>query len=139
MADLPQHARQVALLRDLLRGSSKWQPLVYIDWFTPYFAGFGPALLLSFVMPVLLTLKLLLADLVLFFAHGMVLWRELVLTLLCWLFLAVHVERLLAFARESAPSRRFWLLQRRPIATSSCAARCARPSFPPGSAGRCWS
>ncbi|WP_296380505.1 hypothetical protein [Reyranella sp.] len=60
MADLPQHAGQVALLRDLLRGGSKWQPLLYIDWFTPYFAG-GPALLLSYAMPVLQALKLLLA------------------------------------------------------------------------------
>ena len=61
MADLPQHAGQIALLHALLRGGSKWQPLVYVNWFTPYFAGYGPALLLSFAMPVLLALKLLLA------------------------------------------------------------------------------
>lgn len=61
MADLPQHAGQIALLHDLLRGGSKWQPLVTVNWFTPYFAGYGPALLLSFVMPVLAALKLLLA------------------------------------------------------------------------------
>src|SRR5215468_10286674 len=60
MADLPQHASQVALLRDLLNGQSKWAPLLSIDWFTPYFAG-GPALLLSYAMPVLQALKLLLA------------------------------------------------------------------------------
>jgi hypothetical protein len=61
MADLPQHAGQIALLHELLRGGSKWQPLVTINWFTPYFAGYGPALLLSFFMPVLTALKLLLA------------------------------------------------------------------------------
>jgi hypothetical protein len=60
MADLPQHAGQIALLRDLLFGASKWQSLVYVNWFTPYLAGYGPALLLSLVMPVLAALKLLL-------------------------------------------------------------------------------
>jgi hypothetical protein len=60
MADLPQHAGQITLLHDLLRGGSKWKALVYINWFTPYFAGYGPALLLSFFMPVLAALKLLL-------------------------------------------------------------------------------
>jgi hypothetical protein len=60
MADLPQHAGQIALLRDLLFGQSKWQPLVQVNWFTPYLAGYVPALLLSFVMPVLSALKLLL-------------------------------------------------------------------------------
>ena len=61
MADLPQHAGQIALLHDLLLGQSKWRSLVFINWFTPYFAGYGPALLLSFVMPVLTALKLLLS------------------------------------------------------------------------------
>lgn len=61
MADLPQHAGQIALLRDLLFGQSKWQTLVYVNWFTPYFAGYGPALLLSFAMPVLAAFKLLLS------------------------------------------------------------------------------
>jgi hypothetical protein len=58
MADLPQHAGQIALLHDLLFGDSKWQPLVYVNWFTPYYAGYGPALLLSLVMPALAALKL---------------------------------------------------------------------------------
>src|SRR4051794_34239042 len=60
MADLPQHAGQIALLRDLVFGQSKWQALVQVNWFTPYLAGYLPALLLSFVMPVLAALKLLL-------------------------------------------------------------------------------
>jgi hypothetical protein len=61
MADLPQHAGQVALLHSLLAGEATWRPLVYVNWFTPYFAGYGPALLLSWLMPVLAALKLLLA------------------------------------------------------------------------------
>jgi hypothetical protein len=59
MVDLPQHAAQVALLHDLVLGQSKWQSLVYVNYFTPYFAGYAPALLLSFVMPVLAALKLI--------------------------------------------------------------------------------
>ena len=61
MADLPQHAGQIALWRDLLQGTSKWQSLVQVNYFTPYLMGSGLALLLSFVMPVAAALKLLLA------------------------------------------------------------------------------
>ena len=61
MADLPQHAGQVAAWHDLLLGTSPWQPLVYVNYFTPYLVGYGAALLLSFVMPVSAALTLLLA------------------------------------------------------------------------------
>lgn len=61
MADLPQHAGQVAVWHDLLLGTSPWQALVYVNYFTPYLVGYGAALLLSFVMPVSAALNLLLA------------------------------------------------------------------------------
>ena len=60
MVDLPQHAGQVAVWRDLLLGPSPWQPLLLVNYFTPYLAGYGLALLLSFVLPVSAALKLLL-------------------------------------------------------------------------------
>src|SRR5512135_54995 len=60
MADLPQHAGQIALLHDLLTGESKWEPLLHIDWFTPYLVGYGSALLLSFAMAVLAAVKVVL-------------------------------------------------------------------------------
>jgi hypothetical protein len=60
MIDLPQHAGQVAVWHDLLLGTSPWQPLVDVNYFTPYLAGYGLALLLSFVLPVSAALKLLL-------------------------------------------------------------------------------
>lgn len=60
MADLAQHAGQVAVWRDLLLGTSKWERLLYINYFTPYLVGYGPALLLSFLLPVSAVLKLLL-------------------------------------------------------------------------------
>ena len=61
MTDLPQHAAQVAVWHDLLLGESKWEPLLHINYFTPYLLGYGFALLLSFVLPVSAALKLLLA------------------------------------------------------------------------------
>ncbi|BAN26916.1 hypothetical protein [Caballeronia insecticola] len=59
-ADLPQHAGQVMLLRDLLEHASPWQSLVQINLFTPYLVGYGLALPLTYVMPVSVALKLLL-------------------------------------------------------------------------------
>ena len=61
MIDLPQHAGQVAAWHDLVLGTSKWEPLLYINFFTPYLVGYGLALLLSFVVPVTAALKLVLA------------------------------------------------------------------------------
>jgi hypothetical protein len=58
MGDLPQHAAQVALLRDLLDGRSPWTQLVYINYFTPYLLGYVIAVSLSFFMPVLCAMKL---------------------------------------------------------------------------------
>ncbi len=60
MLDFPEHVAQVALLRDLLSGTSPWSDLVRINWFTPYLVGYGLALPLSFVMPVTAALKLML-------------------------------------------------------------------------------
>lgn len=61
MVDLPQYGAQVGLWHDLLLGTSKWQALVYINYFTPYLVGPGLALLLSFILPVSAALKLVLA------------------------------------------------------------------------------
>lgn len=49
MTDLPQHAAQIALWRDLLTGNSRWSHLVYINLLTPYLIGYGLALPLSFL------------------------------------------------------------------------------------------
>ena len=60
MGDLPQHAAQVAMLRDLLHGGSRWSELVEINWRTPYLVGSAFATALSFVMPVTTAWKTLL-------------------------------------------------------------------------------
>lgn len=61
MADLPQHAGQVALLHDLLAGTSAWTQVFRINVFTPYLVGYGLALPLSFIVPVGVALKLILS------------------------------------------------------------------------------
>jgi hypothetical protein len=61
MIDLPQHAAQVTLLRDLISGTSPWSEYFRINPLTPYVLGYGLALPLSFVMPISAALKVLLS------------------------------------------------------------------------------
>jgi hypothetical protein len=61
MVDLPQHAAQVALLRDLLLGKSHFSSLVSINLFTPYLIGYLFALPLSFVLSASVAVQLVLA------------------------------------------------------------------------------
>lgn len=61
MVDIPQHAAQISLLRDLLTGKSPWSAQLQINLVTPYLIGYGLASLLSFVMPVVTAMKLLLS------------------------------------------------------------------------------
>ncbi len=61
MIDLPQHAGQVALLRDMLLGVSRWSELFRINLATPYLIGYGLALPLSLLMPIAAALKLLIS------------------------------------------------------------------------------
>jgi len=76
MIDLPQHAGQVVVLHDLLLGRSPWADLVRINLLTPYLIGYGLTLALSFVMPVVVALKLLLSAAFCGFVAGCVLLRR---------------------------------------------------------------
>lgn len=60
MVDLPQHVGQVALWHDLVEGTSKWQDLLYVNYWTPYLIGYAPALFLSFLVSASTALKLIL-------------------------------------------------------------------------------
>ena len=60
MTDLPQHAAQVALWRDLLLGQSPWADMVRINLMTPYLIGYGLMLPLSFVFSMETTTRLVL-------------------------------------------------------------------------------
>ena len=57
MADLPQHAGQIVLWHDLLMGGSKWEPLLTVNYFTPYLIGYGFGLLLYLFLPISAALK----------------------------------------------------------------------------------
>lgn len=61
MIDLPQHAGQLALLKQMLAGGSPWTPLFQINPVTPYFIGFGLTLPLTYVLPVAAAMKLVLS------------------------------------------------------------------------------
>lgn len=62
MADLPQHAGQIALLHDLVLGTSPWKGEVWVNPFAPYLLGYCLALPLTFVMPVAAALKCVLTS-----------------------------------------------------------------------------
>jgi hypothetical protein len=76
MADLPQHAGQIALWRDLVLGNSKWQAWFSVNYLTPYLVGNCIALLLSFALPVTAALKLVLTLSYLGFVGACVLLRR---------------------------------------------------------------
>ena len=61
MSDLAQHAAQIAVWHDMLVGRSKWQGLLYVNYFTPYLIGYLVALLLTFVLPVAAAFKIALS------------------------------------------------------------------------------
>jgi hypothetical protein len=61
MIDLPAHAGQVTLLRDILLADSPWSDRFRLNLLTPYVLGYGLALPLSLVMPVAFAFKLLLS------------------------------------------------------------------------------
>jgi len=61
MVDLPQHAAQLALLRDLLLHRSPWAGLVHVNFFTPYLLGYCLALPLSLIVAPLTAMKIVLS------------------------------------------------------------------------------
>lgn len=61
MVDVPAHAGQVALLRDMLFGDGRWNELLRINALTPYLIGYGLALPFSLVMSATAAVKLLLS------------------------------------------------------------------------------
>ena len=60
MGDLPQHAAQVEMLRDLLSSAPRWGDLVRVNYFTPYWVPVSLATILSTFMPIVTSLKVML-------------------------------------------------------------------------------
>lgn len=61
MVDLPQHAAQVTLWRDLILGRSAWSDIVRTNLLTPYLIGYGVTLPFSFVLPIESAIRLVLS------------------------------------------------------------------------------
>lgn len=59
MVDMPQHAAQIAALRQLLAGNETFTALFEINWFTPYLLGYFLLYVLSLVLPLTLATQLL--------------------------------------------------------------------------------
>lgn len=76
MVDLPQHAAQVALWRDLLAGTSPWNGLVAVNLPTPYLIGYAAMLPLVALVPAVTAAKLVLSAAVLGFVAGCVALRR---------------------------------------------------------------
>jgi hypothetical protein len=60
MIDLPQFAGQMVLLKGKLTGSTPWSDYLRIDSLTPYLLGYGLTLPLTFMLPVVAALKVVL-------------------------------------------------------------------------------
>lgn len=76
MIDVPQHAAQVALLNDLLRGKSAWSQLVWINLWTPYLLGYALLLPLVQIFSIATAIKLLLSAAYVCFVAGCFLLRR---------------------------------------------------------------
>lgn len=61
LTDLPQHAGQITLLKDMLLSQSKWDELFQINFLTPYLTSYLLATLLSFIFSVSTAFKILLS------------------------------------------------------------------------------
>jgi hypothetical protein len=59
--DIPQHAAQIALIRELWDGTSPWRDVLRLNLWTPYLVPYGVATLLSTVVPIVDALKLMLS------------------------------------------------------------------------------
>ena len=63
LVDMPQHAGQIAAVRDILLGQFKWSGIVETNWFTPYLVVplVSAVLAMALPIPVVLSLALSLA------------------------------------------------------------------------------
>jgi hypothetical protein len=58
MIDMPQHAAQIAALREIWAGNETFTQLFHVNWFTPYLLGYLLLYVDSLVMPVAVVTQL---------------------------------------------------------------------------------
>lgn len=76
MVDLPQHASQVSTLDDLLKNKSVWADMLTLNWDTPYLAGYGLWWLLYQFFDIVLSSKILISIIFLFYIYTIHLLRK---------------------------------------------------------------
>lgn len=59
MVDMPQHAAQIAALREIWRGNEMFTQLFEINWFTPYLLGYLLLAALTIVLPITVASQIL--------------------------------------------------------------------------------
>ena len=59
MVDMPQHAAQIAALREMLSGNQMFTQLFEINWFTPYLLGYLLLAALATVLPITVAAQLI--------------------------------------------------------------------------------
>ena len=58
MVDLPQHAAQIAALKQIWAGNPLFTDVFEINWFTPYLLGYMALYVLSLAMPITVATKI---------------------------------------------------------------------------------
>ncbi len=76
MLDLPQHASQITLLNDLLKGKSPWSHLVQLNWDTPYLTIYLTWLLIFQFTHAITASKLIIIIIFLFYLFSFRLLRK---------------------------------------------------------------
>lgn len=59
MVDLPQHAAQIAVLRELWGGNTALAEIFWVNWFTPYLLGYLLLYVLALVLPITIASKVI--------------------------------------------------------------------------------
>jgi hypothetical protein len=70
MVDMPQHAAQAIGLKEIWTGHYRWGSLTELNYFTPYWIGYGLLALLAFAFPIIIATKVLLVAIFLAFVLG---------------------------------------------------------------------
>lgn len=76
MVDIPQHAAQIAALREYFSGNQKFLELYELNLLSPYWLGYGISWLLSYICSIPLAIKLTLSIIFVAFPYACALLRE---------------------------------------------------------------
>ena len=89
MVDVPQHAAQISAIKGMLGEGWRYEDMFELNIFTPYLLGYGLVLSLSYLVGIVLAIKIVIASAACFFAWsaGNFCKEMHVVPTWCWLFL----------------------------------------------------